>query len=136
MAKQLQFSINELFATMIVGAVTAWLISLGAAWLIPALLAMVVGIAYRKKSDYPLPLLMFGGAGVGIAVTISAIMSYTLIQGNTIFLGPLSYIGLLALAIAWLITLVIFLQFRKLILGKLPKSGSKKIRKTEELNAS
>lgn len=118
MTRQLQFSINELMAITVVGAVAAWLVSMKLGVLVPASLAMVFGVAYRKKSDFPLPLLMFGGAGVGIAFTISAVLTYMMLFQTAAF-RPVPNI---ALVIPWLVTGVIFWQFRKMIISKPQKS--------------
>lgn len=122
MAKPIQFSIYELMAAMVVASVAAWLVSVRLGILIPAMIAMVIGFAYRNKSDYPLPLIIFGGAGIGIALTTSAMIT-SIVFGHSqgLLIGRYWHALLLVVAIAWAITWIIFLQFRKMIVRPLPK---------------
>lgn len=122
MTKPIQFSINELMAATVVGAIAAWMVSQRLSLFIPAMLAMVVGIAYRNKSDFPLPLLMFGGAGIGIALTISTVLSYSILfQSGAMFPKRFWYLPLSGIAMAWGITWIIYLQFRKMIIRPVTK---------------
>ena len=117
-----------MFGATVVGAIASWLVYAGASWLIPAVIAMWFGVTYRKQSAFPLPSLLFGGAAVGIALTVSWNISYAMFPVYENWrLMRANFMVLLGLAIMWSMTLLIFFQFRKMIVTrpKVKKSNLK-----------
>ena len=113
---QFQFKLSDLVVFTGYSAVAAWLISLGLWWLVPLLVAFLIVYTSGMKSGYPLAAAAFGGLAFGLGLVITCLTTYytffhplrgALVRFQQVFSG--------LTVIVWLVTLILFFQFRKLI---------------------
>jgi hypothetical protein len=110
-----QFKLSDLFRFLALSAVAAWLASLELYWLIPILMTGYFGYTGAAKSGYHFLLTLFGGLSFGVALLLTCGLTYlTFFHPFGRMFGTLGNIQILLTIIVWLVTLILFLQFRKL----------------------